>query len=134
MTARRSAPGMKFTWRMPRTVRSFESSTFIGPGDGAVPGRRLREGGRTRGVEGDIALDLLHHLVDVAVEHGDRAELLQHPERLLGILRAPSPIGIDRPERNMGEDDDRRARGARGDVGLQPGELIGTEIAHARRP
>ena len=33
----------------------------------------------------------------------------------------------------MGEDDDRRARAARGEIGLQPGELIGSEIAHAPR-
>ena len=45
-------------------------------------GRRLREGGRARGMEGDVAFNLLHHLVDVAVEHGHRAETLQVAERL----------------------------------------------------
>src|SRR5579863_10538365 len=33
-------------------------------------GGGLRERGRTRGVEGDVAFHLLHHLMDMAVEHG----------------------------------------------------------------
>src|SRR3954468_8851725 len=32
--------------------------------------RRLRKRGRACGVKGDIAFDLLHHLMDMAVEHG----------------------------------------------------------------
>src|SRR5580692_6545870 len=43
-------------------------------GRGGGARRRLRERGRACGVEGDVALDLLHHLIDVAVKHGDRAE------------------------------------------------------------
>src|SRR6478736_2283350 len=59
--------------------------------------RRLREGGRARGVEGDVALDLLHHLMDVAVEHGDRAETLDVFERAAAVLGAPAPFRIDGP-------------------------------------
>src|SRR3954451_10713516 len=40
-------------------------------------GGRLREGGRARGVERDIAFHLLHDLMDVPVEHRHRAEPLQ---------------------------------------------------------
>ena len=58
--------------------------------------RRLREGGRARRVEGDVAFDLLHDLVDVAVEHGDRAEALEQRQRLRARRRCPSPIR-DRP-------------------------------------
>src|SRR5438270_4655383 len=33
---------------------------------GTLAGRRLREGGRHRGLVGDVAFDLLHNLVDMA--------------------------------------------------------------------
>src|SRR6478735_2544568 len=36
--------------------------------------RGLWKGGRSGGMKGDVALDLLHHLMDVAVEHRHRAE------------------------------------------------------------
>src|ERR1700730_12303297 len=47
------------------------------PGRRGGARRRLRERGRARGVEGDVALDLLHHLVDVAVQHRNRTEALE---------------------------------------------------------
>ena len=43
---------------------------------GSGAGRGLRECRGHRGMKGDVALDLLHHLVDVPVEHGDRTEAL----------------------------------------------------------
>src|SRR6202040_3646942 len=49
----------------------------------------LREGRRARGMEGHIALHLLHQLVDMAVKNGDRAEGREQAERLRRILRAP---------------------------------------------
>src|SRR5581483_4564612 len=70
--------------------------------------RRLREGSRARGVERHVALDLLHDLVDVAVEHGHRAEAFQVTERLGAVLGAPAPVLEDGPERNVGEHHDRR--------------------------
>src|SRR5262245_29723717 len=69
--------------------------------------RGLREGSRHRGVEGDVAFDLLHDLVDVTVEHRDRAEALEVIERARRVFGAPPPCWIDRPQRNVGEDDDR---------------------------
>ena len=92
-------------------------------------GRRLREGGRTRGVERDIAFHLLHHLVDVAVEHSHRTKLLEIRQRLGAILRAPTPVLIDGPERDVGEQDNRRRCRTALDVTLQPFELLGAEIA-----
>ena len=82
-------------------------------------------------MERDVAFDLLHELVDVAVENGHRSEALEIAERDGSIVRAPSPIRIDRPQGDVGEDDDRR-RGAQAlDVVLQPLELIGSEKAEA---
>src|SRR3954451_15295075 len=47
----------------------------------SAAGRRLRESGGARSVEADVAFDLLHDLVDVAVEHGHGAEPLHQLER-----------------------------------------------------
>src|SRR5437667_1330976 len=77
-------------------------------GRGGRAWRRLREGRRARGVEGYVALHLLHHLVDVTVQHGDRAESLEIVQRAGAILGAPAPLRIDRPQRDMGEQHDRR--------------------------
>ena len=38
MMARRWLPGLKLTLATPSNVRSLLSSTFIGPGEGALPG------------------------------------------------------------------------------------------------
>src|SRR5215831_310580 len=92
-------------------------------GRGGSPRRRLRERGRTRGVEGDVALDLLHHLVDVAVQHRDRAEPLQIFERTAAVLGAPAPFRIDGPEWNMGEQHDRCGFRLAAQVVLEPGQL-----------
>ena len=82
-------------------------------------------------MERDVAFDLLHELVDVAVENGHRAEALEIAERDGSVVRTPAPARIDRPQGDVGEDDDRR-RGAQAlDVVLQPLELIGSEKAEA---
>ena len=81
-------------------------------------------------MEGDVAFDLLHDLVDVAVEDGDGAEALEVGEGLCAVLRAPAPFGVDHPERDVGEDDDGRGGGEGCEVLLQPGELFGAELAH----
>src|SRR5215212_4858692 len=76
-------------------------------GRGGRAGRRLRKRGRTRGVEGDVALDLLHHLVNVTVQYRHRAKPLEVFKRAPAVLGAPAPGGIDRPQWDMGEHDDR---------------------------
>src|SRR3954471_8490207 len=70
-------------------------------GGGRGARRRLREGGRARGVERDIAFHLLHHLMDVTVQHRHRAEILEIIQRAGAVLRAPAPGRIDRPERDV---------------------------------
>src|SRR5450631_2068183 len=93
-------------------------------------GRRLREGGRARGVERHIALHLLHHLVDVAVEHGHRAETFQGGERLRAVLGAPAPLRVQRPQRDMCEHDDRRRGRFAFQIVLDPFDLLFAEAAH----
>src|SRR5208282_5757981 len=73
---------------------------------GSATRRRLRKRGGAGGVERDVAFDLLHHLVDVAVEHRHRTEALEEFERAAAVFGAPAPIRIDGPERNVGEHDD----------------------------
>src|SRR4029077_12792550 len=85
-------------------------------------GRRLRKCGRAGGVEGDVAFNLLHHLVDVAVEHGHRAEALEIFERAGAILGPPAPLRVDGPQRDGGEPPDRGRSGAVLDVGFEPFE------------
>src|SRR5580704_5306084 len=82
-------------------------------------------------MERDVALDLLLDLVDVAVEHGDRPEALQIAESAGSVLGSPSPFLIDRPQRQMGKDDDRGARRQPFDVLLHPFELVVTELGEA---
>src|SRR5262249_62325925 len=100
---------------------------------GRATGRRLRERGRHGGVEGDIAFDFLHYLMDVAVEHGDRAEPPQKLDGARAIVGAPAPLLIDGPQRNVGEDHDRRLRRFSLEIVHEPLELLFAEIAEPAR-
>src|SRR5665213_4119836 len=82
-------------------------------------------------MERDVAFHLLHDWMDVPVQHGDRTETLQIPESLLAVVGAPSPVGINRPERNMCEHDDRRTAFQVPYIILQPLELVRAERAKA---
>jgi hypothetical protein len=96
---------MYLTSVTPRKLFNFPAGTIIGPALGALPGG-VGGSGRGRGVEGDVALDLLHHLVDVSAQHGDRSEALEIRKRLGAVLGAPAPLRIDHPQGNVSEDDD----------------------------
>jgi hypothetical protein len=48
-------------------------------------------------VEGHVALYLLHHLVDMAIQNGNRAKPLQIREGLFAIRGSSSPLEINRP-------------------------------------
>src|SRR6266446_6382268 len=93
--------------------------------------RWLREGGRHGCVKGDVALDLLHDLVDVAVEHRHRSEALEIVEGARRVFGAPAPGRIDAPQRDVREHDDRGRCRAALKVVLQPFELLVAEIAQA---
>ena len=75
-------------------------------------------------MEGDVAFDLLHQLMDVAVENGDRSKALQISQRLSSVVRAPAPGRINRPQGDVCENDDRRRGREVFDVLLKPFELL----------
>src|SRR5215471_14623624 len=74
-----------------------------------------------------MAFDLLHDLMNVAVQDRDRAEPFQIGQGAFAVVGSPSPFGIHRPEWNVSEDDDRRAAFEPLDVALEPLELFGAE-------
>ena len=94
------------------------------------PRRRLRKGGRARGVKGDAPFDFVRDLVNVAVEHGHRSEPCEQLQRFAGVVGAPAPLRVDRPKRNVRENDDRLRGRAAGEIVLQPCELRRAKIAH----
>ena len=81
----------------------------------------------------DVPLDLLHRLVDVAVEHGHGAKALEVGERLRAVVRPPSPVRVHRPQRDVREHDDRRVAAQSLHVILEPFELVVTEGAKPAR-
>src|SRR6516165_8636115 len=69
--------------------------------------------------------------MDVAVEHGDRAEPLQKLDGTRAIVGAPAPLLIDGPQRNVGEHYDRRLRGFSLEIVREPLELLFAAITEA---
>src|SRR5580692_8227046 len=84
---------------------------------GCGTGRGLRKRGGHRGVKRNITLHLLHDLMDMAIEHCDRAKSPQHREGLLAVRRSPSPGRIHRPEWNV-------RKNYNGSAALQPAEIL----------
>ena len=104
-----------------------------GLADARLSGCRQRVRERHRGVQRDIAFDLLQHLMDVSIQHRDRSERTQQRHRLRGVGRAPAPGFPDRPQRNVREHHDRRrARDAR-EIAFQPGDLFVAELRQGAR-
>src|SRR5271169_713547 len=79
----------------------------------------------------NVSLYLLHGLMNVPVENGHGAKLLQVRESLRTVLSAPSPFRIYGPERNMREDDNRRAGLQMLYIFFQPLELLLPQRAQA---
>src|SRR5207302_570828 len=96
--------------------------------------RRLRKGRRQGRVEADVALHLLHDLMNVPVQHRDRPEAFEVCQRLLAVVRHPSPLRIDGPEGDMGEHHDRSAAREPLDVLLEPVELSLPKVPKAAGP
>src|SRR5579871_121842 len=91
---------------------------------GSAAGSGLRKCRGHRGMEGDVAFDLLHHLVNVPVQDRDGAEALKNREGLRAVLGGPAPLGVNRPKRDVREDDDRRAGAEVRDILSQPFQLV----------
>src|SRR5215469_18107175 len=90
----------------------------------------MGERGRHRGVKRNFAIDFLHDLVNVAVQHRDRTEAFDIRQGLLAIVGSPAPIGIDRPQWNVCEENNRSAGRATLKIVLQPFQLLVTERSH----
>src|ERR1700733_8493321 len=93
--------------------------------------RRLRKCGGHCGVKRNITLHLLHDLMDMAIEHCDRAKSLQHCKGLLAIRCSPSPGWVHSPEWNVCENYNGSAALQPTEVLLQPIKLRLTWLAHA---
>src|SRR5262249_42083237 len=55
------------------------------------------------------------------------------PQRLLAVVRAPTPLRIDRPERDVCKDNDRCAGREPAHVALEPVELFLPQVAEPAR-
>src|SRR5271155_4710100 len=71
--------------------------------------------------------------MNMAVENGHGAKLFQIRERLRAVLGSPSPIRIDRPQRDMRKDNDRRAGLKMLDVFFEPLQLVVAQRTQSAR-
>src|SRR5439155_18972339 len=78
-----------------------------------------------------VALRLLHHLVDVPIEHRERSEPFHQAERTRPVLRSPTPLRIHLPEGHVRKYYQRCAVGNGFQVILDPGQLLSAEHAQS---
>src|SRR5579863_3532121 len=93
----------------------------------------LRECGRAGRVKRNASFNFLHGLMNVPVQYGYRPKSFQVRQRLRAVVGSPSPFGIDRPERNVREHNNRRAALERGHVVLEPRHLISAQGTQSSR-
>ena len=75
-------------------------------------------------MERHVAFYFLHRLVDVPVQHAHRSELFHVCQCLRGIICPPTPFRINRPQRNVRENNQRRAGGFAAQIFFQPFQLF----------
>src|SRR5579864_9508652 len=80
-------------------------------------------------MEAYVAFDFLHGLVNVSIQHRNRAESLQVRKCLPAVLRSPSPLRINRPQRDVRKHDNRSARLEVLYIVLKPLQLLAPERA-----
>src|ERR1700730_826979 len=85
---------------------------------------RLRKRSRHTRMKRDVALHLLHDLMNMSVENGYGAEPLHVSERLPAVFGSPAPILIYRPQWDVGKNDDWSAAGPAFQVLLDPFEFL----------
>jgi len=74
-------------------AQSCRRRPSVGPARAPRPALAAGRRSNRAGVECDVALDLLHDLVNVTVEHRDRAEALEVIERARRVFGAPAQAG-----------------------------------------
>src|SRR5579872_1019883 len=92
---------------------------------------RLRECRRRCRMEGNVAFYFQHRLVNVPIQNGYRSESPEQGKRLFAVPRAPAPLRVYGPERDMREYDYRGAVGQSFQIVRQPLKLIGAERTQA---
>ena len=65
----------------------------------------------------------------MAIQHTHRSEALQVSKCLRAVVSAPAPFRVNGPQRNMREDNHRRAAGKALDVFLQPCQLFLAQLS-----
>ena len=84
-------------------------------------------------MERDVALDLLHRLVNVTIQHCHRTEFLQVRQCLRAIICSPAPLRVYGPQRDVCEHHDRRAVLQMLDVIFHPLQLLVAQRAESSR-
>ena len=79
------------------------------------------------------AFDLLHRLMDMAVEHRHRAETPDQAERLRCIIGSPAPGLRDCPQRDVGKQHDRGGGRFALQIVRKPRQLLGAKRSHPAR-
>src|SRR5580658_10085260 len=95
--------------RQPQHTAQFLRRHLHRPWRRRTARRRLWESCAASRMKSNIAFYFLDRLMDMAVQYRDGPKTFQEPQRLLAVLRPPTPLRIDRPQRDMREHDDRRA-------------------------
>ena len=95
-----AVPAHESNFVTPSSIRRCSAGTFIGPGAGASPGFGCGNAVDIAEWNVDVSFHLLHHLVDMPVEHRNGSEGLQQRQEFSTVLRAPAPLRINAPQRN----------------------------------
>src|ERR1700730_2574031 len=81
-------------------------------------------------MERNVTFDLLHDLVNMAVQHGHRTETFDVRQGLLAVVGSPAPIWIDGPQRNVRKENNRRTGRAALEIVLKPLQLFVSQRTH----
>src|SRR5262249_55256741 len=83
-----------------------------------------------RSVESHVALNFLQDLVNVTVQHCDRAEAFQISERAFAVTGPPAPLRINCPKWDVREHDNRSIGSETFHVGFEPFKLVVSKLPY----